>query len=202
MNQMNSENPQKNPTDPYKIILQEEERFAREAALSLLVTRPLPLWRTVIPGMFLLDFLERGKMIRRLRRHYMPPRMAALRAARNGIAKPSDAMLSPENPENAPEDLKYLSRFQGRAREILFELVDVLSNHYAALAAADGPAFADLVKNAYDSPRALWTVEDRICRLEYDLNEAVKADNGTAPMPEDHYQEFVARRKRRAEQIF
>ncbi|MCF8111830.1 MAG: NF038143 family protein [Desulfobacteraceae bacterium] len=199
---MNTNNRQKASPDPYKIILREEERFAREAALSLLVTRPPPLWRTIIPGMFLLDFLERKKIIRLLRSSYMPPRTVALRAARSSNPKPANEILSEQNRESAPKDLKYLCSFHGRPGHILAELVDALTNQYAALVAEGGATFAELVKNAYNSPKDLWAVEDRICGLEYDWNEAVKADGGKAPFPEGHYQEFVSRRKKRAEQIF
>ena len=43
--------------DKYDIILSAEEQFAREVTLGVIVTRPLTLWHSIIPGMFVIDFL-------------------------------------------------------------------------------------------------------------------------------------------------
>jgi len=199
---MNSNNPQKPAPDTYDIIFREEERFAREAALALLVTRDLPLWRTAIPGMFLLDFLERGKMIRRIRSYYLPPRSAALAAAQNPGGKPSGGEMTAESLEELHTDITALLRQNGGSRQALFRLVSALADHYATLAAEDGYTFAALAENAYENAKEFEAIEQQICRLESEWSAAVRSETGIAPIPENHMQEFIARRQRRAEQIF
>jgi len=199
---MHSNSPEKSPTDPYQIIFREEERFAREAALALLVTRDLPLWRTAIPGMFLLDFLERGKMIRRIRSYYLPPRSAALAAAQNHGGKPSDEPMTAESLEELHADTADWLRQNEGARQVFFRLVAVLANHYATLAAASGKTFVDLARKAYGGAEAFAAIEQQISSLESEWSSAVKSESNIAPIPEHHMQEFIARRQRRVEQIF
>lgn len=189
------------PADPYPIILREEERFAREVALAVLVARDMPMWRTVIPGMFLLDFLERGKMIRRVRSYYLPPRTAAVKAARSDKGRSLRGQTPAESLKAIDGTIAPL-QFNGEASQILFQLVETLTRHYAALAAQNGPTFADLVRNTYGQPEAFTVIEQQISRLESDWSAAVKSRTGVAPIPEHHMQELIARRQRRAEQIF
>jgi len=191
------------PPDPYPIILREEERFAREVALAVLVARDMPMWRTVIPGMFLLDFLERGKMIRRVRSYYLPPRTAAVKAAQSGKGRSLLCRQTPAESLKAIDGtIAPLLQFNGEASQILFQLVETLTRHYAALAAQNGPTFADLVRNTYGQPEAFTVIEQQISRLESDWSAAVKSRTGVVPIPEHHMQELIARRQRRTEQIF
>ena len=67
--------------DKYHIILQAEQQFAREVTLGVIVTRPLTVWHTLIPGFFIIDFLRRGSAIRQYTRHFIFPRKLALDAA-------------------------------------------------------------------------------------------------------------------------
>jgi hypothetical protein len=48
--------------EKYKMILMTEEKMAREVTLGVIVTRPLTVWHYIIPGMFIIDFLRRGRM--------------------------------------------------------------------------------------------------------------------------------------------
>lgn len=189
--------------DPYRMILAEEEHLAREAALAVLVTRDRPLWRTVIPGMFIFELLARSKMIRRVMRFYMPPREQAAENARQKekARLPGNAASLPDRGQ-AQNAMGELMRFGARAGDLLLQLVETLTGHYAALAAAGGYTFSDLVRNAYPDRQALETVEERICRLEAEWNEAAGSARGGPPMPASCLQELARRRRKRAEQIF
>ena len=63
------------------IILAAEEQFAREVILGIIVSRPVSIWKQFIPGMFIIDFLQRTGEIRRFTRYFMFPRKIALTSA-------------------------------------------------------------------------------------------------------------------------
>ena len=64
-----------------EIILAAEQSIAREAALGFIVARPPPIWQTMIPFMFIFDFLKRTSSVRRYSRQFMVPRRLALEAS-------------------------------------------------------------------------------------------------------------------------
>jgi hypothetical protein len=51
--------------DKYDIIINAEQQFAREVALGVIYLRSPSVWHYVIPGMFIIDFLRRGSIIRK-----------------------------------------------------------------------------------------------------------------------------------------
>jgi hypothetical protein len=187
---------------PYNLILHEEERFAREAALAILVTRPAPVWRSLIPGMFLFDFLERGRMIRHVRRYYMPPRLAALAAAETRKEEgPADG-INGASQEGHRDALGPMARLDPQAQKILSNLVALLADHYAALMDAGGKTFSELAKSAYGTEKAFYEKEEEIGRLESEWSAAVKEGKGFSPIPATHRQVLAARRKKRALELF
>ena len=71
--------------EKYDMIVAAEQQFAREVTLGVIVGRPLTLWHSIIPGMFIFDFLRRGSAIKQYTRRFMFPRKLALDAARAEI---------------------------------------------------------------------------------------------------------------------
>jgi hypothetical protein len=67
--------------EKYKMILMAEEKFAREVTLGVIVTRPLTVWRNLIPGMFIVDFLRREGALRKYTEYFLFPRKLAIDAA-------------------------------------------------------------------------------------------------------------------------
>ena len=61
--------------DKYHMILDGERQFAREVTLGVIVSRPQPVWRYILPGMFILDFLSRNRQIREYARVYVEVRI-------------------------------------------------------------------------------------------------------------------------------
>jgi hypothetical protein len=137
--------------DKYDIILQAEQQFAREVTLGVIVTRPLTVWHTIIPGFFIIDFLRRGSAIRQYTKHFMFPRKLALDAAVIG--------MQAENKEPAVADpaapirtwLESLNLYSADLVKAHVKLIEVLAAHYLKLLNAEGDTMNILIEHAYQN---------------------------------------------------
>ena len=135
--------------EKYTIIVKAEEQFAREVTLGVIVTRPLTIWHSIIPGMFVIDFLRRGSAIRQYTKHFMFPRKLGLDAA---VAK-----MQGENKESISSDLEdpirtwleSLKLYSPDLAKAHVELIEMLAAHYLKLLKAEGDTFYVLLKHAY-----------------------------------------------------
>ena len=135
----------------YDIIVNAEQQFAREVTLGVIVTRPLTVWHTIIPGFFIIDFLRRGSAIRQYTKYFMFPRKIALDAA---LAKMQGENKDAEGIDLADsigiwlESLKLYSPDLVKAH---VELIEILTAHYLKLLNADGDTFNLLVEHTYQN---------------------------------------------------
>ena len=126
-----------------------EEQFAREVALNLIYLRPPKMWQSLIPGMFIFDFLRRGGVIRRYTKKYMFPRMLAMDAVRElsgGAGKESVDRRIRDRIDAELQPLQLPSPALARA---YYRSVDLLTGHYSRLMRAQGVSYDERVRSAY-----------------------------------------------------
>ena len=135
--------------EKYTIIVNAEEQFAREVTLGVIVTRPLTLWHSIIPGMFVIDFLRRGSAIRQYTKHFMFPRKLGLDAAAALNRKEDEETLDSRIREDISRWLESLNLYTLDLVQAHVELVDRLKAHYLKLLNSDGDTYHLLIEHAY-----------------------------------------------------
>jgi len=137
--------------EKYTIIVNAEEQFAREVTLGVIVTRPLTVWHSIIPGMFVIDFLRRGSAIRQYTKHFMFPRKLGLDAAMAEMQGENKDSISSDLKDNISIWLESLKLYSPDLAEAHVTLVDILAAHYLKLLNSDGDTFNVLVEHAYQN---------------------------------------------------
>lgn len=137
--------------DKYHMILDGERQFAREVTLGVIVSRPQPVWRYILPGMFILDFLSRNRRIREYARVYVALRRIALDAAQSRLKEENEAATSSRTEREIEQWLKSLKIYSSDLAKSQKAVVDLLTYHYIKLFGAPGDDCEDLIRNAYRS---------------------------------------------------
>lgn len=159
--------------DPYKIILDEETRFAREVALGVIYLQPSSAWHYLVPGMFIIDYLRRGTAISRYTKHFMFPRKLALDVART-LSKGQDRSEIDARIESDIEN--WLNGLKLHSRELIQaqkRAVDLLIEHYYKLQGADGDSIYELIENAYESREAYESYVRELTSAEEDIDRVI-----------------------------
>ena len=159
--------------EKYHMILADEEQFAREVTLGVIVTRPLTAWHYIIPGIFVIDFLRRGSAIRRYTKHFMYPRQLALEAARALSEQEEHSSIPAHFEEDVSLWLNELKLFSPELVQAHLNLIDVLVEHYSKLLSAEGDAFYLLVEHAYQNRENFTAFIDQITAAEKAVDEKV-----------------------------
>jgi hypothetical protein len=192
--------------DKPTIILSAEAQFAREVTLSVIYQLPLPLWTSVIPGMFIFDFLRRNASIRRYTKHYLFPRKQALNAS-HSISNNEEKSSINEHIQNEIENwLNAQNILSNDLANAYKKLIDLLAKHYAKLMDAEGTGYYELIENAYASRSAfkkylarLGAAEAQIDRLFLNLR---KTDEKLTDRLKIEAQQVKQRRNKILEDIF
>ena len=137
--------------DKCTIIVNAEEQFAREVTLGVIVTRPLTIWHSIIPGMFVIDFLRRGSAIRQYTKHFMFPRKLGLDAAVAEMQGENKESISSDLEDNIRIWLELLNLYSSDLLEAHVALVGILAAHYLKLLNSDGDTFDLLIEHAYQN---------------------------------------------------
>jgi hypothetical protein len=150
----------------YDRILAAESGFARRVALGVIVRRPLRPMLQLIPGMFIIDFLRRNAAIRKYSRFYLPPRKAALDAARDIVEGLDREEAVKEAEETARTWLDGHGLSGGTVRSALNDLVREMIEHDLRLLRADGATYPHLVRAAYGTGGAYRSFLSRLAERE------------------------------------
>jgi hypothetical protein len=156
-----------------EIILSAETRFSREVALGTIYQLPLPIWYSLIPGMFIFDFLRRNTVINRYTKHFLFPRKLALEAAQsilNGEKKSSTKNRIHDKIENWLNSQSFLSQDLANA---YVTAVDVLIDHYTKLLNDKGTSYNELIENAYRTRTAFRKHLDRLKATEVQIDQSI-----------------------------
>ena len=167
--------------DKYDIIIDAEHQFAREVTLGVIYLRPLSAWHYLIPGMFIIDFLRRGSIIRKYTETFMFPRKLALAAARS---LSEDQTRADIDSHLANEIKNWLIAHRLDSQELVVaqkETVDLLIAHYVKLLQAEGESYYDLIQNAYSSRENFEAYLRQIAAAENKVDQAILARVGDNP---------------------
>jgi hypothetical protein len=156
-----------------KLIMEEEYSLAREVALGIIIKKPLKAWLYIIPGIFIVDFLRRGKEIRRYGDHYMFPRKLALESIHyDAESKKMDDIMSGHE-RSISNRLTALELFSEEIKNMYITLLKFLIGHYQQLIEAEGETFADLVNDAYKDRAQYDAFLDHLSSLERDIDNTI-----------------------------
>ena len=167
--------------DKYDIIINAEQQFAREVALGVIYLRSPSVWHYVIPGMFMIDFLRRGSIIRKYTESFMFPRKLALQAARDLSRDNTKASMAPSR---ETEIKSWLTALKLDSQDLVMaqtETVDLLIDHYVKLLQAEGERYYDLIQNAYSSRENFEAHLRQITAAENKVDRAILARVGDNP---------------------
>jgi hypothetical protein len=137
--------------EKYKMILMAEEKMAREVTLGVIVTRPLTVWRHIIPGMFIIDFLHRGSALRQYTKHFMFPRKLAIDAAQALLQGEEKAAVFSHIENDSGAWLNSLDLHTPGLLQAQLAVIKLLVDHYARLLKEDGYSVYALIKKAYEN---------------------------------------------------
>jgi hypothetical protein len=150
--------------DKYDIIINAEQQFAREVALGVIYLRSPSVWHYVIPGMFIIDFLRRGSIIRKYTE--------------------SDNTKASMAPSRETEIKSWLTALKLDSQDLVMaqtETVDLLIEHYVKLLQAEGERYYDLIQNAYSSRENFEAHLRQITAAENKVDRAILARVGDNP---------------------
>jgi hypothetical protein len=192
--------------DRYDIITHAEEQFAREVCLGVVYLRPLSVWHYLIPGMFIIDFLRRGSIIRKYTETFMFPRKLALEGARSLSAGETRAVID----SHLEGEIKnWLTAHRLDHQDLVKaqkETVDLLMNHYLKLLQAEGESYYDLIEHAYSSRENFEAHLQQIAAAENNVDQAILGKVGDNPVVKDKLQlearQVENRRRKILEDIF
>lgn len=192
--------------DRYDIITNAEEQFAREVALGVVYLRPLSVWHYLIPGMFIIDFLRRGSIIRKYTDTFMFPRKLALQAARGLSAGQTRSFI---DSYLETELRNWLTSLHLNSHDLIRAqtgAINLLIDHYARLLQAEGDSYYDLIQNAYLSRESFEDYLLLITAAENTVDEAILAVAGDLPKIKEKLEiearQVQSRRQKILEEIF
>ena len=171
--------------EKYDMIVAAEQQFAREVTLGVIVGRPLTLWHSIIPGMFIFDFLRRGSAVKQYTRRFMFPRKLALDAARAEIHGQDKTAASAAIKDDISKGLHALDLYTPELHQAQTAVIDVLSGHYSKLLGAEGDTYLLLIKNAYQNREGFQTFLDHISAAEKKVEREIMNKFGENQKLED-----------------
>jgi hypothetical protein len=164
--------------DKYDIILSDEEQFAREVTLGVIVQQPLTGWYYLMPGMFIIDFLRRTTAISRYTKHFMFPRRLAIDAARDLLKGYEKAAVSSRIVAEIENWLNSLHLYSPQLAEAQKHAIDLLITHYSKLLDAEGNSHHELIENAYTSREAYEAHVSELTSAETQIDWAIIEEMG------------------------
>jgi hypothetical protein len=192
--------------EKYDIIIDAERQFAREVTLGVIYLRPPSAWYYLIPGMFIIDFLRRGSIIRKYTETFMFPRRLALEAARSLLAGQTRDSI---DPHLESEIKNWLIEHRLDSRDLMGaqkETVGMLIDHYSKLLQAEGNSYYDLIQHAYSSRENFKAHLEHATAAENKVDQAILAIVGDDPKVKEKLQleaqQVENRRQKILEDIF
>ena len=192
--------------EKYTIIVNAEQQFAREVTLGVIVTRPLTIWHSIIPGMFVIDFLRRGSAIRQYTKHFMFPRKLAMNAAVAEMQGENKASIDSDLEDNIRVWLESLNLYSSDLAQAHVELIERLKEHYLKLLNSDGDTFNLLIEHAYQHRDNFKQFIEIITSAEYEVDrQVIEKLGGQEKVKEKilaEQQQIAKRRRKILEDVF
>jgi hypothetical protein len=154
----------------HKMILMAEEKFAREVTLGAIVTQPLPVWRNIIPGMFIIDFLRRTSALRKYTEYYLFPRKLAIEAAQAIARGEEKAAVFSHIEYDTTGWLNSLKLYTPGLLQAQLAVSKLLVDYYAKLLKEDGYSVYALIKKAYENRESFQAFIDELTAAEAEVD--------------------------------
>jgi len=168
-------------TKKYEIILAEEESFARQVALGVIVQRPPSSWYFLIPGMFIFDFLRRSQAIRRYSELFLFPRKLALDLSDNAPTHDDIADAMPQVKEPLNDWLKSHGLLTDAIIQAHMHQIDLLARHYHRLFHVEGNDYDTLITRAYKTRAQYESFLGELATAERNVDREIAEFQGNAP---------------------
>jgi len=156
-----------------ELILSAEAQFSREVTLGVIYQLPLPIWYSLIPGMFIFDFLRRNTLISRYTKYFLFPRKLALNAAQSILNGEKQSLIN----DRIQTEIKNWWSSQNLSSQELVNAqeraVNLLIDHYTKLLKAEGTSFDELIENAYKTRKALKAHLDSLEAVETQIDKSI-----------------------------
>lgn len=157
----------------YNIISSTDEELARAVALRAIVTRPVSVWQTLIPFIFILDFLKRSSAVRLYTENFMFPRKLAIDAAL-GLNSGEDKEHRLSRVEEAIKEwLNSLKLYSQGLHQNQMEVITLLIEHYSRLLNTNGDTYYSLVRNAYNNRENYEAYLSRLASAEKEVDRVI-----------------------------
>jgi len=155
------------------IILSAETQFAREVTLGVIYQLPLPIWYSLIPGMFIFDFLRRNTAIRRYTKYFLSSRKMALDAAQSFLNGEEKSFINDQIKSKIENRLNSINLISQDLTNAQIQVVNLLIKHYIKLINAVGASYNELVGNAYKTPTAFKVHLNSLEKVEIQIDKAI-----------------------------
>jgi len=192
--------------EKYKIIVEAEQQFAREVTLGIIVTHPVTVWHTILPGFFIIDFLRRGSAIRQYTKHFMFPRQVALDAAVAAMLAENKILMGSDMEDNIGIWLESLKLYSPDLVKAHAELIEILAAHYLKLLNAEGDTMYHLIKQAYQNTENFKHFIETITPAENEVDrQVIERQGGTEKVKEKilaEQQQIAQRRQKILDEVF
>lgn len=176
----------------HRTILAAEESFARRVALGVHINRSLPFWHYLIPGMFIIDFLKRGRTIHRYSEAFLRPRKLALAAAEARMQTKDEAEIKAQTESQVAQWLNELGLHTDALIKKQHEAVSCLADHYSNLLQQEGQTHEDLIRKTYPRPYQFKHFLETLTVLEDQVDQAILEARGAS---ESQYLKLTAEKK-------
>jgi hypothetical protein len=157
--------------EPSEIILAAETQFAREVALGVIYQLPLPIWYSLIPGMFLFDFIRRNRTIGNVTKFYIFPRRLALNAATSLMDGIEKLLISEQIEQEIGQWLNSQNLSCQGLPNAYKEFVDVLVEHYKKCLNTKKANYNDMIQNVYKTRETFETHINKLEKLETKIDQ-------------------------------
>ena len=164
----------------YRTILAAEESFARRVALGIHVNRPLTVWRCLIPGMFIIDFLTRERTIRRYSQAFLRTRKFALEAAEVRKQKEDKTGIKAQIEPQVAQSLSDLGLYNDALIKRQTEAISCLIEHYLKLLRQEGETHEDLIRKAYPNAYQFKDFLETLTAFEDQVDQAILEARGAS----------------------
>jgi hypothetical protein len=192
--------------DKYDIIVEAEQQFAREVTLGVIVTRPLTVWHTIIPGFFIIDFLRRGSAIRHYTKHFMFPRKLAMDTAVAEMQAENKEPLGSDPADNIRIWLESLKLYSPDLEKAHIKLIEILAAHYLKLLNAEGDTMNILFEHAYQNHEDFKHFIEVITSVENEVDrQVIEQLGGNEKVKEKilaEQQQIAKRRQKILDEVF
>jgi hypothetical protein len=162
----------------YKLILQNEENFARRVALGLWIKRPISPWHYLLPGMFIFDYLRRSAAVKDYSAAFLFPRKLALDLSMQVMGGADKKELFRQAGEIIKEWLASFKMYSEEIKDRHMEQISILMEHYIKLLKADGDEYSLLIKNTYGDRTNYESFMEKLTAAENCIDSAIAHHRG------------------------